>query len=83
MRKDKKSFCRWGFYVIGKIITKRYTITNNNYNKQWNQRYDKNNTGITLKWTTRKVANQEEGILNFLRSIRRDNLPLRKNVFTS
>ena len=37
MRKDKKSFCRWGFYVIGKIITKRLskiansviTITNN------------------------------------------------------
>ena len=38
------------------------------------------NRGILLKWTTRKVASQDWGFLNFLRPLMTAGLQLMKNV---
>ena len=40
------------------------------------------NRGILLKGTTRKITNQEEGFLNFLRLLSTAGLPLTKGVLT-
>ena len=40
------------------------------------------NRGILLKGTTRKIAGQEGGFLNFLRPLMTAGLPLMKNVLT-
>ena len=38
------------------------------------------NRGILLKGSTRSVTSQEEGFLNFFRSLMTAGLPLKKNV---
>ena len=41
------------------------------------------NRGILLKGTTRKIASQEGGFLNFLRPLMTTGLPLMKNILTT
>ena len=40
------------------------------------------NRGILLKRTTRKISNQERGLLNFLRLLMMSPLPLMENLLT-
>ena len=58
------------------------TLTNNEIKYIINVIKSLENRGTLLKETTRKVTNQEEGFLDFIRSLKTAGLPLMKNVLT-